>query len=163
MILAIDPGTIRLGYCAVEPKGPAEQHPPNFLDKIRLVEMGEVSAPAKYKRLERLTSIRAKLLGVFVRLKPQVVVLERAYVGRGAQAAIALGEARGVVIGIASEFNCPVHEYTANEARRLIGAGGRATKAAAARTAARLLGRGATFREDEGDAAVLAVAHAIGS
>jgi crossover junction endodeoxyribonuclease RuvC len=92
-----------------------------------------------------------------------VVILERAYVGRGAQAAIALGEARGVVIGLAAEFRCHVQEYAANEARRLIGAGGRATKSEAQRIAGRLLGRATTFdQEDAGDAAVLAVAYAIG-
>jgi crossover junction endodeoxyribonuclease RuvC len=159
MILAVDPGTIRLGYCAVEPLSSAGQ----FLsDRARLVDLGEIHAPAKHGRLGRLLFIRGALHKVFDRLKPRVVILERAYVGRGAQAAIAIGEARGVVIGLAAEFECHVQEYTANEARRLIGAGGGATKAEAQRIAARLLGRGTAFREDEGDAAVLAVAYGLG-
>jgi crossover junction endodeoxyribonuclease RuvC len=159
MILAVDPGTICLGYCAVEPKNSAGR----FLsDSVRLVEAGEVAAPAKLKRVERLTLIHHGLRKVFERLKPRVLVLERAYVGRGAQAAIAIGEARGLVIGLAASWKCHIHEYTANEARRLIGAGGKATKTEAQRMAARLLGRCTSFREDEGDAAVLAVAYGLG-
>lgn len=162
MILAVDPGTVRLGYCAVEPKSSAAQPPYPFLsDRCRLIELGEIVAPAKQNRLQRLAIIHSGLRSVFDNLKPRVVVLERAYVGRGAQAAIAIGEARGVVIGLAASCGCHVAEYTANEARRLIGAGGKATKAEAQRVAARLLGMGTAFKEDEGDAVVLAVAYGL--
>jgi len=155
-ILAIDPGTIRLGYCAAFPV------PGSIVSRVQLIEMGEIHAPAKLTRTERLMYILTGLRNVFNKIKPRTVVLERGYVGKGAQAAIAIGESRGTVIALAHEAGALIREYTANEARRLVGAGGAATKYEAQRIAARILGRPATFKADEGDAAVLAVACALG-
>lgn len=158
-VLAIDPGTIVLGYCAIKPKGLVGK----FLhDRWELVDHGEIYAAQKRVRTQRLVDIRHALRPVFDRLNPKAVVLERGYVGRGAQAAIAIGEARGVVIGLAATWDCAIVEYTANEARRLIGVGGRSRKSEARRVAASLLGHPSPFGEDEGDAAVLAVAFALG-
>jgi Holliday junction resolvasome RuvABC endonuclease subunit len=58
-ILAIDPGTIRLGYCAIVPRSSAAQPPYPFLsDRAKIVELGAINAPAKHGRLDRLLSIR---------------------------------------------------------------------------------------------------------
>jgi crossover junction endodeoxyribonuclease RuvC len=164
-ILAIDPGTIKLGYCVVRPavtKSPVRGA--RFLSsEYTVVEIDTIGAPEKMGRLDRLRKISNDLRKVFELHSPTVVVLERAYVGRSAQSAIALGEARGVVVGlVASKAGTQIVEYTANEARRLIGAGGHADKSPAHKVAGALLGLLAVPSPDAGDAAVLAAAYALG-
>src|SRR5262245_16110172 len=93
-ILGIDPGTLRLGYGVVDRLAPG---------RLAYVECGVISAPARDSRPERLVTIGRGLRELCQELRPHAVAIEQAFHGKNAQAALALGEARGVALFVAAE------------------------------------------------------------
>src|SRR5437773_7652332 len=75
-ILGIDPGTIRLGYGVVEVGGPA---------RLRYVECGIITAPARLRRGERLVEIARGLRELVAELRPDAVAMEEAFAGKNVQ------------------------------------------------------------------------------
>ena len=151
VIAAIDPGTQRTGYCFLSPAGP----------RIGTVELGVIEAKGK-DRASRLCQIHDALQALFERHRPTEVVVERAYVGRNAQSALALGEARGVVLVCAARIAARIFEYTAPEAKRAVTLNGQSSKAGVQRVIQLLLGLKEPAPFDASDAAALAILHAGG-
>lgn len=147
VIAAVDPGTERVGYCLV-------------LRGSRFQALALGTIVAKGTRAARLRIVHDRLSEIFGRHRPTEVVVERAYVGRNAQSAIALGEARGVALVCADRVGAKVFEYTAPEAKRAVAFAGAASKADVQRSIQLLLGLKEPPAPDAADAAALAILHA---
>lgn len=130
IVLGIDPGTRLVGYGAlvVAP------------DRPRLLAAGTIRAGGREAVALRLDRIRREIDALLVRCRPAEVVVERAFAARNVQAALRLGEARGVILACAASFGARVGELSPSEAKRAVIGNGGASKEQVARTVANWLG-----------------------
>jgi len=121
--LGIDPGSRVTGWGVVERSGSA----------LRALDFGTVvlgSTQALGARLARLQQACRDLAEAW---RPDVVVIERAFVARNVQSALRLGEVRGVVMAALAGCGAELRELTPAEAKLGAVGHGTADKAAVAR------------------------------
>ena len=152
-ILGIDPGTLRLGYGVIECVGRGAA-------KVVYVECGVISAPARHERAARLAEIGRGLRDLMAELKPDAVAMEEAFHGPNVQSALALGEARGVAIFVASERGLVVTGYPPATVKQAVVGHGRATKQQVGYLVRALLAMRRTPEPDAADALAIAICHA---
>jgi crossover junction endodeoxyribonuclease RuvC len=145
-ILGIDPGTLRLGYGVIDRAGPAG---------MTYVECGVISAPARLARSVRLAAIGRGLRELVIELK-----LEEAFHGKNVQAALALGEARGVAMFVTSECGLEVTGYAPARIKSTVVGHGRASKEQVGFLVRALLSLRRTPTPDAADALAIAICHA---
>jgi crossover junction endodeoxyribonuclease RuvC len=150
-ILGIDPGTLRLGYGVVDRMSAA---------KLTYVECGVISAPARQVRGERLAIIGRGLRELVQELKPDAVAMEEAFFGKNVQSTLALGEARGVALFVASECGLTVAGYAPARVKSTVVGHGRATKEQVQFLVRALLSMRRAPAVDAADALAIAICHA---
>jgi crossover junction endodeoxyribonuclease RuvC len=150
-ILGLDPGTLRLGYGIIDHLGPGRQ---------QYVDCGVISAPARMARDARLLTIGRDLRELLLELAPDVVAMEQAFYGKNAQAAIALGEARGVALFVAQEQGLTAVGYPPARVKQIVTGRGGATKVQTAFFVRALLKLRRTPAADAADALAIALCHA---
>lgn len=129
IVLGIDPGTRVLGYGALllAPRGP------------RFLTCG-VIRPGKGAIAGRLAAILADVEHLIRALRPARLALECAFHAKNAQAALRIGEARGVVLALAARAGLEIHELAPAAAKKAVLGHGGASKEQVARMVAQLLG-----------------------
>jgi crossover junction endodeoxyribonuclease RuvC len=150
-VLGIDPGTLRLGYGAIECDGPAA---------VRYLECGVITASARDARPVRLAEIGRGLRELLAELRPDAVAMEEAFYGKNVQSALALGEARGVALFVAAEHGVPVAGYAPATVKQTVVGHGRATKGQIGYLVRALLALRRTPEPDAADALAIAICHA---
>jgi crossover junction endodeoxyribonuclease RuvC len=150
-ILGLDPGTLRLGYGVIDHVGPGRH---------QYVDCGVISAPARAARDVRLLTIGRDLRELLVELAPDVVAMEQAFHGKNAQAALALGEARGVALFVAQERGLQAVGYPPARVKQIVTGRGGATKVQTAYFVRALLKLRRTPAADAADALAIALCHA---
>ncbi len=175
-ILGIDPGTRVVGYACLEAEvfevhasvpaeAPMRQRASNLVARrgglgvATLVTAGSVKlGPSKATlpaRLHRLAESLEELIGHF---SPVELALEEAFFGKNVQAALRIGEARGVVLALAHRHGLSIHQYPPAKIKRVVTGRGAAGKAAVAAMAGQLLGIGPlTCSPDASDAVAVAL------
>lgn len=113
--------------------------------QLSYVEHGAIQASSA-DPVVRLRDISVKLAEIAGRLKPDVLVLEQAFVshklgGGGIQAAMRLGEARGVVLSAVGASVAQILQYTPKEVKQGVAGSGSAQKEQVGRMVLRILGR----------------------
>ena len=150
-ILGIDPGSQRtgVGLIDVDAGGRARHvhHQP-------LVLLGEGDFA---QRLRRLLDGLSRLIDEF---HPDEVAIERVFVGRSADSALKLGQARGAAIGAVVLRDLPVSEYAAREVKLATVGTGAADKAQVQHMVAMMLGLSGKLQADAADALAVALTHA---
>jgi crossover junction endodeoxyribonuclease RuvC len=149
-LLGIDPGTRVIGFGAVRlgPDGP------------RLVGAGVIRTSARADAATRLGELGEGIERVLAELRPEVVVVERAFAARNVASALRLGEGRGVVLCAAARAGARVVELAPASAKKALVGNGMAHKSQVAAMVARLLGLAAAPEPlDATDALALALAH----
>lgn len=101
-ILGIDPGTVRLGYGAVDEAG----------SEVSMVECGALACKAGLPIEERLTILYRKLTEVIARCRPDEVAVEEPFVSENMKAALSIGRAQAIAILAASIREIPVFRYS---------------------------------------------------
>lgn len=139
-IMGIDPGTKRMGWATIE----GEEWKAGALE----VDPGPIA--------QRLFLLGHALERVFHKAKPDVVVVEKAYVGKNPHSALRIAEARAVALIVAASFGCVVHEVNASEAKAALTGKGNAKKPVVAQFAERLGRFNRKLNFEEGDACALA-------
>ncbi len=150
-ILGVDPGTLRLGYGVVDCVGPAT---------LTYVECGVLTAPARAARSARLLTIGRSLREIIDEFRPDVMAVEQAFFGKNVQSALALGEARGVALFIASDAGVPLAGYAPARVKNTVVGHGRATKEQIGFLVRALLRLKRTPQVDAADALAIAICHA---
>jgi crossover junction endodeoxyribonuclease RuvC len=145
--LGIDPGSIRCGYGAVARTG----------TRLTVIESG-VLLPGDLPVPRRLAAILDGLLSVIDRAGAHEVAVESVFSGASPRSALALGQARGVVLAAAARAGLEVFEYAPAQVKLAFTGNGRAEKGQMIRMASALFGVTATS-SDEADAIALAVCH----
>jgi crossover junction endodeoxyribonuclease RuvC len=101
-ILGIDPGTVVMGYGAVEYEG----------DEVTLVEYGAIKVPERLEIGPKLSYLYDELLKVIRRYKPDAVAVEQPFVAKNVRSALAIGRAQAIAILAAAGNGIPTFEYT---------------------------------------------------
>jgi len=118
IVLGIDPGTASLGYGIVERTG----------GRLRAVDYGVVETTPDLAMPDRLLAIHRFVADLVELHAPDVIGVERLFFSSNAQTALAVGQARGVVLLAAAEAAIPVREATPNEVKSAISGYGAADK-----------------------------------
>jgi crossover junction endodeoxyribonuclease RuvC len=117
-ILGIDPGTATTGYAVLEMDG---------LTPV-LLEASAFLTPPDLELSDRLLMLYDMLNKKVDEFKPEMVVIERIFFNTNTKTAIAVGQARGVLLLIAAQKGLKVHEYTALQAKLVVSGYGRSKK-----------------------------------
>ncbi len=158
-ILGIDPGSRVCGYGAIDVtnvRGVGVGMP----DRLAYVECGVLTAPEGHAAEARLGEIACGLGEVIDELRPTVIALEAVFTRINPRTALALAQARGMVLAVAGLRGLTVASYTAPLVKKQITGRGRADKDQVARMVAALVGLRTPPRADAADALALAITHA---
>lgn len=121
VILGVDPGSRVTGYGLINVEG----------NHVSCIEFGGISGTIKgHSNLfqDRLNRIHSQLCDVLKRHAPAVVAVEDIFHSVNAKSALKLGQARGVVLLVAGQFDIPLVEYTPLEVKKAVVGYGRASK-----------------------------------
>ena len=148
--LGIDPGTARLGYGVVD-----DQPQP------RAVAFGVVETSASESMPARLSRLFDEVSALIVEHRPEALAVEQLFFARNVTNALAVGQARGVVLLAAARAGVPVAEYTPSEVKQAISGYGKADKSQMQEMVRIILGLAQTPRPDDAaDALAIALCHA---
>jgi crossover junction endodeoxyribonuclease RuvC len=146
----IDPGTAITGYGLVEGRG----------DRLTLVECGIITTPAGEPLPRRLYTLHAGLARLLEQHHPESAAVEQLFFARNARTALAVGQARGVVLLTLTQANLPVFEYTPLQVKQAVTGYGRAEKQQVQQMVRVLLGLSAIPQPDDAaDALGIAICH----
>lgn len=178
-ILGIDPGTRVVGFGCLEMvvDGPRRSHGevPLALRTsntvragsgscagVRLMAMGVLRLGARESSLpQRLLALAEQFGDLIVRLQPNEIAVEEAFYGKSVQAALRIGEARGVVLAESARAGLPVHQFAPARVKRSVTGRGAAAKETVAAMVRQLVAMGAAVLEDVPPDATDAVAVAL--
>ncbi|MBI3963734.1 MAG: crossover junction endodeoxyribonuclease RuvC [Candidatus Kerfeldbacteria bacterium] len=118
IILGIDPGVSRTGYGVVT----------DDRSGVRYRTAGLIQTAAGTPHTQRLNTIHQAIVRLFRRWKPQQVAVEKLFFMKNVRTAIAVGEARGVVLLAAGETGTPLLEYTPLQVKMAVTGYGKADK-----------------------------------
>jgi len=110
-ILGIDPGLTRIGF--------------GFLDVKSKQPTVLFWGCLNFERVvagERLGHIAREVKALIKKERPQAVAVEKLFFTKNKKTALAVSEARGVIIAAALEAGVPVESYTPTEVKRAVGA-----------------------------------------
>lgn len=116
-ILGIDPGLAVTGYGVIE-----------GTNRPTAVQFGGVRTPAKTPEAARLHRIYGEMRRLIRDLVPDVLAVEQLFFNRNTRSAMAVGQARGVILLAAADAGLEVHEFTPLEVKLAVTGQGRATK-----------------------------------
>lgn len=149
-ILGLDPGLQHTGWGVIETDG----------FRLRHVADGVVSTDPATPLAARLLRLHAGLSALFGEWAPEEAAVERTYVNKNPDAALKLGQARGVVMLAPALAGLAVAEYQAMEVKRAVVGNGHADKIQVQDMVRRLLPGCAPRRADSADALAVAICHA---
>ena len=150
LTLGIDPGTAITGYGLVEGRG----------DRLSLVECGVITTPAGVPLPRRLQDIYSGLTQLIQLHRPDSAAVEELFFSANARTALAVGQARGVILLSAAMLGVPVFEYTPLQVKQAVTGYGRADKAQVQAMVRVLLAIDTVPRPDDAaDAVAVAICH----
>ena len=109
---------------------------------------------------DRLCTLHRGILLLLEQWQPDEAAVEHTYVNKNPQAALKLGQARGVVLLAPALTGIPVAEYQAMEVKRAVVGTGHADKVQVEAMVQRLLPGAVMRRADAADALAIAICHA---
>lgn len=118
VVLGIDPGTARTGFGLVAQTG----------DRLECLEHGCLTTSPKHGRAERLRHLHQQLEALLGRTVVDEVVVEQLFFNRNVNTAMAVGEARGVILLAAAQRDLPVFEFNPVQVKEALTGYGHANK-----------------------------------
>lgn len=126
IILGIDPGTATTGYGVINV--PNDILGREFKYDLKLINYGNISTSKDDIMPKRLVQLYEGLKSLIQKYQPDLVVIELLFFGANTRTAIAVGQARGVVMLSAGQAGVPIHEYTGPQVKLMVTGSGRADK-----------------------------------
>jgi len=118
IVLGIDPGIADTGFGVV-----------SFASqKMEALAYGSIKTAAGQPMAKRLTILAADLKKIIARYRPEVVGVEQLFFAKNAKTAMAVGQARGVVLLIAAQSRLPIKELTPLQVKSALVGYGKASK-----------------------------------
>ncbi len=149
IIIGIDPGSRVTGYGVVNSDRSGVKH----------VDNGHIALGTGLIEA-RLTILFNKLTSIIDRFNPTIMAVEKVFVGKNAQSALKLGQARGVTLTLAGINQLNVFEYSATQVKKAIVGRGHADKNQIQHMVKVLLGLSEVPQTDAADALAVAICHA---
>jgi crossover junction endodeoxyribonuclease RuvC len=150
IVLGIDPGTASTGYGVVAQRG----------GRLVALDGGVIETAAGLPLERRLTTIHARVRELIAEHAPVALAIEDLYFGANARSALAVGQARGVVLLAAGQSGLPCGSYTPQQVKGAVCGSGRADKAQVQEMVQRLLSLVELPRPDHAaDALAVAICH----
>lgn len=149
IILGIDPGSRVTGYGLINVVG----------NKYEYIACGCIRTETKLLP-ERLKIIHVGIVEVIERYSPQQSAIEEVFMGRNAQSALKLGQARGSAMVACLVNELPVSEYSARAVKQAVVGTGAADKTQVQHMVKAILRISDTIAEDAADALAVAICHA---
>lgn len=150
-ILGIDPGSRVTGFGVID-----------FQDEqMRHVNHGIIQLGADESFPLRLRALGESITEIISRYRPNVVVIEKIFLGKNADSAFKLGHARGVVMYEASCADLPVFEYATRLVKKGITGKGSAEKTDVQVMIQAFLNISEIKKLDASDALAMACYHAL--
>ena len=151
LILGLDPGTAVTGWGVIE----------HSLDKSRLVAHGTISTSAREPAYERLQQIHQGVIDVIDGYQPAAAAIEELFGGVNIKTALAVGQARGVIVLACAERGVIPADYTPLRIKQAVVGYGRASKVQVQQMVKVLLGLPKVPTPDHAaDALGVAICHA---
>lgn len=148
--IGIDPGTAILGYGVIAGDGDA-----------RLIDYGVFETAKDRQMPDRLVTLYDAVTRLIAEHDPHEVAVEQLFFARNVTTAIAVGQARGVVLLAAAQQGVPVAEYSPSEIKNAIVGYGKADKRQMQEMVRIMLGLEAVPQPDDAaDALAIALCHA---
>lgn len=119
LVIGIDPGTATTGYGLVRDL-------PD--DNLQMVDFGVIQTPAGLPAAERLSLLYHRLRELLLLHRPESAAVEKLFFQSNVKTAIAVGQARGVVLLALVEAGLDIAEYTPNEVKQAVAGYGSADK-----------------------------------
>jgi crossover junction endodeoxyribonuclease RuvC len=118
VILGIDPGTATTGYGLIEEKA----------GKLMLVDYGVILTKPSQTLEQRLEILYDQLGDIIDEYNPDEIAVEELFFTNNAKTAMAVGQARGVILLATQKAGVPMSEYTPNQVKNGICGYGAADK-----------------------------------
>jgi crossover junction endodeoxyribonuclease RuvC len=118
-ILGLDPGTATVGYGIIEERG----------RQLELITHGVIATSANDGgAARRLQLVYDALAGLLERYRPDAAAIEELFFGRNITTAIAVGQARGVLLLALANAGIPIGEYSPPQIKQAVTGAGNAAK-----------------------------------
>jgi len=117
-IIGIDPGTATTGFSILESVG----------GKSKLLDYGCILTPAGLPHTTRLNQIAQDMTELLKKWKPKKASVEKLFFQKNVKTAMAVAEARGVILQKLTEHGIHSHEFTPNEIKQSVCGHARADK-----------------------------------
>ena len=117
VILGIDPGTAILGFGVI--RGVSEPV---------LMDVGVIETSTDEAMPDRLLHLHAEVTSLIDTFRPDVLAIETLFFSRNVTTAIAVGQARGVILLAAAQAGIEVAEYSPSEVKFAVAGYGKAEK-----------------------------------
>ena len=154
VVLGIDPGTAHTGFGVVVARG----------RRLGALDGGTIDTAAGVPMERRLSQIHARVCELIEEHEPQAVAVEDLYFGQNSSSALAVGQARGVVLLAAGMAEVPCFAYTPQQIKQAVCGSGRAAKDQVQRMVGTLLELPEPPEPDHAaDALAVAICHANGA
>jgi crossover junction endodeoxyribonuclease RuvC len=151
IILGIDPGYAIVGIGVLEYKG----------NKFRPIEYNAITTHASMATSLRLRVIFEEIGMYLDKYKPDAVAIEELFFNNNQKTAIAVAQARGVLVAQAAVREIPIYEYTPLQIKQAVTGYGRADKGQIQQMVKLLLNLNAIPKPDDAaDALAVAICHA---
>lgn len=149
-VLGVDPGIGRVGFAVVDVVG----------HKLTAVEYGCITTRADQDLEERLLVLRKDLQSIVDRFNPKAAAVERLVFVHNATSALAVSQARGVILMLLKENKIPLNEFAPTEVKKAISGNGAADKREVGFAVKLIFGlRRVPRPDDAADALALAACH----
>lgn len=151
IILGIDPGLAIVGYGVIEYRN----------SSFRTLAMGSIQTPAGIVVENRIETIYDDMCELIDLYHPDEMAIEELFFNTNQKTAIAVAEARGVILLAGMKKNVKISEYTPLQVKQSVVGYGRAEKAQVMALVKMILGLEHVPKlDDTADALALAICHA---
>ncbi len=150
LILGIDPGTARLGYGLVEasPK------------QLKYIFAGCLETSKDSPAWDRLWYLQQEIDKILLKYKPAALAIEQLFFGINSRTAMAVGQARGVVLAIAAKHKTPIFEYQGLSVKFAVTGSGKSDKKQVQEAVRKILKMKEIVKPDDAaDGLAIAIAH----
>lgn len=151
LILGLDPGTATVGYAILDKNK----------NKMTAVEYGCIKTKPGVSDGDRLVFIEKELEKIIKLFKPEESAIEKLFFMKNIKTAMAVSQARGVMLCTLARTKLPIFEYTPLQIKLTVTGYGKAPKLQIQRMVKGILGlKELPYPDDAADALAIAICHA---
>lgn len=147
-ILGIDPGIGITGWSIVDQ-----------LESAQLVAAGTIETKPKSPTATRLVAIHDQLTALLDKFSPNQLAVEKLFFARNVTTAMAVSQARGIVLFGCASAGLSIYEYTPLQIKQAIVGYGRATKPQVNKMLSHHINGPIPKQDDAADAIAVAITH----